>query len=51
MYQGRIPALSRILLLLFELANESRECNVKFKQFLLNRFRVASNLYDEFEVL
>lgn len=51
MYQGRIPALSRILLLLFELANESQECDVKFKQFLLNRFQVASNLYDEFEVL
>lgn len=51
MYQDRIPALPKVLLVLSKLAEEENQCSVLFRSFLKNRFEISFNNCDEFEVL
>lgn len=51
MYRDRIPALPKVLLVLSKLAQEDKRCDTFFKDFLKNRFEIATNNFDEFETL
>lgn len=51
MYQNRIPALPKILLLLYKLSEEDKNCKALFWKFLKYRLKFSHEHEDEFEFM